>query len=36
MRGDWHDRGGLSGGKEAAGVKIFTTFYEVAFSHRGM
>ncbi len=27
---------GLSGGKEAAGVKIFTTFYEVAFSHRGM
>lgn len=32
MRGDWHDRGGLSGGKRTNGIKIFGTFYEVVFS----
>lgn len=32
----WDNSGGLAGGEEAAGVKIFTNFYEVAFSHRDM
>lgn len=31
-----YDGGGLSGGEDIAGIKIFEIFYEVVFSHGGM